>query len=246
MRVPLSDRNSSVFYRIRRGLAGLLAVLVLGAGAQFAFAAHARALTIAVIGDSVAHDLGRGMEDLYANNRNVRVIRKTRFATGLVRTDYYDWNAVARNFLRHHSPDVIFVVIGGNDRQAIRVHGRRYSPLSKGWRREYERRVARFMNTIKREHARVYWVSLPPVRSNSLSRAYRVMNGIFRHEAARHRFQYVDVWHKFTTPGGAYSSFGQSLEGVKRRIRMQDGQHFTTIGRLVFAADVAKAAGLRR
>ncbi len=246
MRVPLTHHDPSLLHRICRSLAALLAALVIGAGAQPALATQAHALTIAVIGDSVAHDLARGMEDLYANNRNVRVVRQTKFATGLVRTDYYNWNAVARDFLRHHNPDLIFVVIGGNDRQAIRVRGRRYDPLGKGWLREYEKRVAHFMGTIKREHARVYWVSLPPVRSDTLNRAYRAMNRVFRREAARHHFQYVDIWRKFTTPGGAYSSFGQSLEGVKRRIRMDDGQHFTPIGRLVFAADVAKAAGLRR
>jgi hypothetical protein len=103
-----------------------------------------------------------------------------------------------------------------------------------------------FMDNIKREHARVYWVGLPPVRSDSLTHAYRIMNGIYRREAARHRFEYVDIWDELTTSSGAYSSFGKSLKGVKRRIRMEDGQHFTEVGRLVFAADVARAAGLRR
>jgi len=242
MRVPLTHLDSLT---LRRSLAALLTAMLVGVATQLAFAARAHALTVAVIGDSVAHDLGRGMEDLFANNRHVRIIRQTKFATGLVRTDYYDWNAVARDFLRHHKPDVILVVMGGNDRQAIRVHGRRYDALSKGWLADYERRVSRFMNTIKHKRARVYWIGLPPVRSDALNYAYRIMNRVYRREAARHRFEYVDVWHKFTTRGGAYSSFGQSLEGVKRRIRMEDGEHFTQVGRLVFAAEVAKKIGLR-
>lgn len=246
MRVLPTQRCPLLLHGVARGLAALLSAFFIVAAAQLALATQAHALTIAVIGDSVAHDLARGMEDLYGNNRHVRVVRQTKFATGLVRTDYYDWNAVARDFLRHHNPDLIFVVIGGNDRQALRVHGRRYSPLSKGWLREYEKRVAHFMDNIKREHARVYWVGLPPVRSDSLTHAYRIMNGIYRREAARHRFEYIDIWNELTTASGAYSSFGKSLEGVKRRIRMEDGQHFTEVGRLVFAADVAKAAGLRR
>jgi uncharacterized protein len=215
------------------------------ARADTALSARTHHVTVAVVGDSVAHDLARGMEALFADNRHVRVIRQTKFATGLVRTDYYDWNAVANAFMRMHNPDIVLVVIGGNDRQAIRVHGHRYDPLSKGWLVDYERRVAHFMRHFKHHHAKVYWVSLPPVRSATLTHAYRVINRVYEREAKRHGFHYVDVWNKFTTPHGAYSSFGESLEGVRRQIRMDDGEHFTPVGRLVFAAYVARAIGLR-
>ena len=236
-----------------RPLTHLKPFATLGAVAIFAAAlalpAQARptrgdTTTIAVIGDSVANDLGRGLEDLVGNKRHVRVVKQTRFATGLVRTDYYDWNAVLTKFLRHHRPNVILVVIGGNDHQALRVHGRRYEPFSKGWMAEYRRRVARFMRHFKHTHAQVYWVSLPPVRSHTLTRAYRKINAIYRREATRHGFHYLSVWKRFLSDG-AYSSFGESLEGVKRRLRKQDGMHFTGAGRILFAAYVANAIGLR-
>ena len=218
---------------------------VAAARADTILSARGHHLTVAVIGDSVAHDLARGMETLFDDDRRVRVIRQTKFATGLVRTDYYNWNAVASAFMRMHNPDIILVVIGGNDRQDIRAHGRRYDPLSEGWIVQYERRVARFMKIFQRRHTKVYWVSLPPVRSRTLTHAYRVLNRIYAREARRHGFHYVDVSDKFTTPHGAYSSFGESLEGVRRQLRMNDGEHFTPVGRLVFAAYVAKAIGLR-
>jgi hypothetical protein len=208
--------------------------------------ARARPITVAVIGDSVANDLGRGMQDLFADNSRIRVVHQTKFATGLVRTDYYDWNKVARDFLRAHKPNVVFVIMGGNDNQTIRRGGERYDPGTKAWRAEYSRLVSRFMNNFNRKHtrARIYWVSLPPVRSARLSAAYRTLNAIYRHQAKRHGFHYVSVWKRFLTPKGAYSSFGDNLKGVKRQLRMDDGQHFTDDGRLLFAHDVARAAGL--
>jgi hypothetical protein len=232
-----------------------LPILALFAASTFAAAApghsdllsaRTRTITVAVLGDSVAHDLGRGMEDLFAKHRRVRVVRQTKFATGLVRVDYYNWNKVARGFLRKHKPNVVFVVMGGNDNQTIRRHGKRYDPGTKAWRAEYNRLVSRFMNNFSRKHtrARVYWVSLPPVRSSRLSAAYRRLNAIYRHQAKRHGFHYVSVWKRFLTAKGTYSSFGDNLNGVKRRLRMDDGQHFTDDGRLLFAYDVARAAGL--
>lgn len=235
----------------RAGLAilALLAVCSLAAPAQaqsITLSARKHTIQVAVIGDSVAHDLGRGMEDLFANNRRIRVIRQTKFATGLVRTDYYDWNKVARAFLRRHKPNVIFVMIGGNDHQTIRRHGRRYDPGTKAWRVEYARLVSHFMSNFSRRHthAKVYWVSLPPVRSAKLSAAFRTINAVYRYEAKKHGFHYLSIWKKFLV-NGHYSSFGDNLHGVKRRLRMQDGQHFTEDGRLLLAHDVAHAVGLR-
>ena len=134
---------------------------------ETALSARSHHLTVAVVGDSVAHDLARGMEALFEDKPHVRVIRQTKFATGLVRTDYYDWNAVASAFMRMHNPDIVVIVMGGNDRQDIRAHGRRYDPLSKGWIRQYEHRVAHFMRISSAGTRKVYWVSLPPVRSHS-------------------------------------------------------------------------------
>ncbi|MEJ2376666.1 MAG: DUF459 domain-containing protein [Pseudolabrys sp.] len=230
----------------------ILLVLLLTAGAfttaqaRTSLSARSHHVTVAVLGDSVAHDLARGMEALFKHDRGVRVIRQTKFATGLVRTDYYNWDAVASAFMRLHNPDIVVTVVGGNDKQDIRVHRRRYDPLSKGWIKQYERRVSRFMRVFQRDrHAKVYWVGLPPVRSQSLDRAYREFNRIFKREARRHHFHYIDVWKKFTTRNGAYTSFGHTLNGVRRQLRMNDGQHFTPEGRLVFADYVARQIGLR-
>lgn len=228
---------------ICRALIALMAFCVISAGAQ-ARSIRTHNVKIAVVGDSLANDLANGLEDLFGNRPNIHILKQTRFATGLVRTDYYDWDGVIRRFLHQHNPDVILVVIGGNDHQAIRVNGKRYEPFDKDWVAEYERRVSRFMNNIKREHAQVYWIGLPPVRSDSLTRAYSVMNRIYRHEAARHGFHYFSVWKKFLTRG-AYSSFGRSLEGARRQLRTDDGKHFTDAGRVLLASYVAKAIGLR-
>jgi len=232
---------------IRIGLAALLAAFItVGAQAQgTTLSARNHPITVAVVGDSVANDLGNGMEDLFVRHRNVRVVKKTRFATGLVRTDYFNWNASIREFLNHHDPDVILVLIGGNDRQAIRTKGRRLDPLTRPWVAEYQRRVGHFMRNIRRERAKVFWIGLPAVRSDSLTHAYRVMNRIYRREARRYGFRYVSIWDEFLSPSGGYTSFGESLEGVKRRLRKNDGMHFTEAGRLSLAAYVAHAIGLQ-
>src|SRR5690242_10288896 len=109
---------------ICRALIALMALCFISAGAQ-ARSIRTHNVKIAVVGDSLANDLANGLEDLFGNRPNVHILKQTRFATGLVRTDYYDWDGVIRKFLHQHNPDVILVVIGGNDHQAIRVNGNR-------------------------------------------------------------------------------------------------------------------------
>jgi hypothetical protein len=207
--------------------------------------AAASPMDIAVVGDSLANDLGRGMEDLFRGKRNVKVIKQTHHATGLTRPDYFNWNTELREFVGKSDADAIVVLIGGNDAQAIRVKGRSLERFSKPWLAEYERRVAHFMKILKRARTRVYWVGLPVVRSDSMSRHFQAMNRIYRRQAARHRIKYVSIWRDFADAGGDYTSFGRGVNGVKRQLRKNDGLHFTDEGTLRLAASVARAIGVR-
>lgn len=213
----------------------------------FAFAvpaaSFARPITVAVVGDSIATELGRGMQALFKHSRHVRVIKRTKFSTGLVRTDYFNWDRALRQFLRQHRTDRIVVVMGGNDRQSVNVGHRRLQRFSHAWRRNYEKRVVRFMRILKRAHAKVYWVGLPQVESREMSRDYRVLNAIYRREAKRHGFTYVSVWRAFSNAKGAYTSFGR-VGGRRVRLRKHDGLHFTDTGSRELARHVARAMGL--
>ncbi len=214
----------------------------------FAFAVPARSfarpVTVAVIGDSIATELGHGMQTLFANSGHVRVIKRTKFSTGLVRTDYFNWNRALQHFLAHHRADAIVVVMGGNDRQSVNIGHRRLERFSHAWRRDYERRVAQFMNLLKDAPAKIYWVGLPQVASHQMTHDYRILNSIYRREAKRHGFTYVSVWHALTNSKGAYTSFAE-VGGRSERVRKRDGMHFTDIGSRVLAAHVARVIGLR-
>lgn len=225
-------------------IAAFLTALAVGAFAAGPAEGQSRPIGVAIVGDSLANDLGQGMEALHAHNSRVQIVKHTRFATGLVRDDYFDWNKSVDLFLDHHRPGVIIVVIGGNDRQTIREDGRRYDPDTRAWQKEYEKRVASFMDELKKSRAKVYWVGLPAVRSPSMSVSFKMQNGIYRRQAARHGFRYIDIWNTFLEDG-AYSSFGMSLSGVKRQLRKNDGMHFTDEGKLRLANRISRAIGLR-
>lgn len=79
---------------------------------------------VLVIGDAMADWLAYGLEDAYTEQPDMGVIRKHKTTSGLIkyqpRGEPSDWAAAAKGILETEKPDVIVVMLGLNDRAAIR------------------------------------------------------------------------------------------------------------------------------
>ena len=79
---------------------------------------------ILVLGDAMADWLAYGLEDAYAEQPDMGVIRRHRTVSGLIKYqpkgDPADWAAAAKGILATEKADAIVVMLGLNDRIAIR------------------------------------------------------------------------------------------------------------------------------
>ena len=79
---------------------------------------------VLVLGDAMADWLGYGLEDAYAEQPDMGVIRKHKTISGLIkyqpRGEPADWAAAAKGILANEKPDAIVVMLGLNDRVSIR------------------------------------------------------------------------------------------------------------------------------
>lgn len=79
---------------------------------------------IVVLGDSMADWLAYGLEDVYADQPEIGVIRKHKTASGLIKYqpkgNPADWAAAAKGILATEKADAIVVMLGLDDRVAIR------------------------------------------------------------------------------------------------------------------------------
>jgi hypothetical protein len=79
---------------------------------------------VLVLGDAMADWLAYGLEDAYSERPDMGVIRKHKTVSGLIKYqpkgDPADWPAAAKGILATEKPDAIVVMLGLNDRMAIR------------------------------------------------------------------------------------------------------------------------------
>ena len=80
--------------------------------------------TVLVLGDSMADWLASGLEEALADNPEMGVVRRHRTVSGLIRYDSrnesQDWAQAAREAIAATKPKFIVMMLGLNDRQAIR------------------------------------------------------------------------------------------------------------------------------
>ncbi len=79
---------------------------------------------VAVVGDSMADWLAYGLDQTYADQPNIGVIREIRAASGLIRYDAknesLDWPQAIKDALAAEKPNAIVVMLGLNDRIQFR------------------------------------------------------------------------------------------------------------------------------
>ena len=200
-------------------------------------------LRVAVIGDSLASGLGVYLERVL-RPALVRVSRQGRISTGLARPDYFDWPVAMSEIVDNFQPDLIVVMLGENDNQALRnAAGHEETPVGTyEWPQAYGDRVEDFMRSATSKGARVVWVGLPNVSDKGRRGILERQNAVFDQSATGVRdVTYLDTWDMFESPDGGYTAYYRS-DGKVELIRESDGLHFNAAGYELLARAVVEAA----
>ena len=193
-------------------------------------AVHQGPYNLVVLGDSLGDGLWAGLYHVLRKDKQFKVIKKSKVATGLVRHDYYDWNKVVQDVAADTPIDIAVVVMGTNDRQAMVVNGNRYARFSPEWEKIYAKRVEEFIDTLKATGAQIYWMELPVMRSPNFDADMQKFNRIFKEETRKEGIHFVHTRDLGIDQSGAYEAYGLDRFGHKRLLRAEDGVHFSMAG----------------
>ncbi|WP_158284807.1 SGNH/GDSL hydrolase family protein [Oricola cellulosilytica] len=189
------------------------------------------ARTVLVVGDFIAGGLAQGLEEAFADVAGVRIVSRANGSSGFVRDDFYDWPASVGAIIEEVSPAVVVVMIGSNDRQAMRVGGRSEEVRTGAWDREYISRVNSFAAAVQATNTPLVWVGGPPFRFKSMSADILAFNEFYRDAATAVGGTFVDIWDGFVDEDGAFVASGSGVSGQTVRLRASDGINFTKDGK---------------
>ena len=190
---------------------------------------------VLVVGDFLARALAKGLALAYEENPDALVIDATSGSSGLVRNDYYDWPAALPGIAEAQNPDVIVVMVGGNDRQGITTDTGPYVLGTDGWRAAYAGRVKALADALRGTGKPILWVGLVPVQSSTMSRDYSAFNGIAREQLEALGIPFIETWNGFADEEGKYVAIGPDYRGQSVQLRASDGLNFTRAGQRTLA-----------
>ncbi|OFW71040.1 MAG: hypothetical protein A2W02_01935 [Alphaproteobacteria bacterium RBG_16_64_48] len=195
---------------------------------------------VVVLGDSLGDGLWSGLYRAFEEDATLEFMQRAKPSTGFARTDAYDWNAELADLLKKETYQIAVIMFGGNDAQAIRSGKDWLKVGSEGWDEIYGQRVEAFIKKLRAENVAVYWVGLPIMRSPAQSTDAEAMNEVFREKAFINGAKFIETWNGFTDEAGRYSAYGPDMTGQVKRLRADDGVHFTMRGYLKLAHFVEK------
>lgn len=232
--------------------AAVLAVLIGGGGAAFAQGTPSTQRSyinpfpngdryrVVVLGDSLGEGLWSGLYRAFEEDKTLEFIQHAKPNSGFARTDSYDWNEEVAKLLKDDAYQIAVVMFGASDAQGVRSGKDWLKVGSEGWREIYGQRVEAFIKQLRAANIAVYWVGLPIMRSPNQNADAEALNDVYREKAFINGAKYVDTWTGFTDEGGRYSPFGPDMTGQVKRLRADDGVHFTARGYLKLAHFVEK------
>lgn len=183
-----------------------------------------------VLGDSLADGIWRGLNQAFPTRTTMDVVRQSRAGTGLARVGSFNWNRVVDRLLNVNKVHLAVIMMGVSDAKTIRFKRKSYKFMTPGWKKIYSERVDQMMKRLKRARTAVYWVGLPIMADAKYNASMQSLNDLIRERAFLNGVKFIDTWNGFTDQFGRFSAYGPDLTGRVRRLRKNDGIHFTGHG----------------
>lgn len=194
-------------------------------------AASPREIRVLLLGDSIMVQLSRSFERKLAGRPGYKVTSFPLLGTGLARMDLFDWLNKIDDMTRDGLTDFLVMMIGVNDKQAMRTDTGILQPNDSAWSAEYAGRVGKAMDImIKNKVKHVLWIELPDMRDKKVQTDTLQINAIIKKEAeARPGVAFVPCKQLLSRKPGTYSSYLMQSDGMPLPVR-DGGVHLNRTG----------------
>jgi lysophospholipase L1-like esterase len=189
---------------------------------------------VLIIGDSfiaIGGGVGNPLERTLLGYKDLDVYRSGKVSSGLSRPDYFNWNLKAQELISQYSPNIVIVMLGSNDAQALTTPqggvAVGYSSVGEEkWNSEYGGRVLALLDIFEQNNVTVFWVGLPIMKKEDFSNKMKNLNSIYEEEIKKYEnAYYISIWDLLADEDGNYTAYLPDGEGRMKSARVSDGVH---------------------
>lgn len=197
---------------------------------------------VLILGDSlIATGFGALLEKRLDAHPQVTAYRKGKSASGLARPDFFDWMAEAKRQVELRKPDLVVVLMGGNDGQDLthrtKKAGRRVPWKHENWEASYRERMDSFLAEVSAPEREILWLGMPTMGLRSLEKKLVTIRGVQKAAVEAHESaSYLETAPMVSgEDGGMLTHAEVGPKKKKKAIRADDKIHFTMAGSQYFA-----------
>jgi hypothetical protein len=189
-------------------------------------------LAMWVGGDSMAMIFGQSLVAMSQPTHVIDAVLDYKVSSGLSRPDFFNWPLRLQAQMKSFDPHVAVAMFGANDGQSVQYQGKILQFDAPAWLALYHKRVGDAMDIlIGSQHRQVWWVGLPIMRSGAFSKVIKVLDSVYKAEAAtRPDVHWVDTYLMFADKNGHYQDYLPGPSGQAELMRQSDGIHFSRAG----------------
>lgn len=201
-----------------------------------------REYELLIIGDSlIATGFGALLEKRLDAHPQITAYRRGKSASGLARPDFFDWMAEAKRQVELRKPDMVIVLMGGNDGQdltpKVKRKGKRVPWQHEDWEAAYRQRVETLLAEVSAPEREILWLGMPTMGLRSLEKKLVMIRGAQQAAVDAHASAtYLETASLVSDEEGNMLTHAEV--GPKKRrqsIRADDRIHFTMAGSQYFA-----------
>ncbi len=181
---------------------------------------------ILVIGDALGGGLGAGLSRMAEPEPRFEIVNRFQETSGIARPEVYDWAASLPKIMEGKEFNAVVVLLGANDRQAIREGDFRLLFNTSEWKAAYEARIDELLDVLNAAGVKVFWVAIPPMGDAKYEADMKIVAALQKQEVLGKGQVYVDLRPAFLTPDGEYTDKGPDDTGEVRKLRSRDGVAF--------------------
>jgi hypothetical protein len=196
--------------------------------------------TVLEVGDSLGADLGYGISDQLPVNSGLNMQLYDRASTGLANSWFFNWPVNLQTDLSKVHPQLVIVLLGGNDQQGMTVNGNVVSFPSPAWEKDYIDYIRQVTAEVTNTGAYLMWVGLPIMQPFSYNQGAAILNELYKEAVpSEPDATFVPVWSLLANPSGQFQ-MQAAVNGQETTLRSSDGIHFSFAGEAVLATYILR------